>query len=456
MSKQSDLSKVLNSLTKEQLIDIIEQVAQGDQIIANKLIVKYGEVQSGQEIMLCKKLIKSIVARCKGREGFIHYRETYGFVQEMMDVLEKIHITSDVLLALDIAFLVLGEAVEAFQYADDSNGEIGFLVQEVLKQVRRMVLERETEDNRVNTAMFDRILVQSDSEIFKGWEDFRIELLGICAEFTDNVVLRERLQVKLRHVITEKSDDDYMEYTQEQLLQLLFMLVTDYGTEEEKDQFIQEHIHFTFFRERAIDQYLVQHNYDKVIELALVGEEQDKQFAGLVHRWKKSRYLAYHKLSFRKEQWALAEEMLLDGDFEYYHELKLLADKDQPHYYQEIKEKLKKTPGWRSKEIYLKVIELEEDIEEMMDVVRHDPSSIEHYADRLIDSHKDEVILIYGNHIENAARQSNNRKAYQQVCKIIKRYKAIAGKDRYDELVMKLKELHGNRPAFLDELSKLK
>ncbi|WP_314588295.1 hypothetical protein [Paenibacillus terrigena] len=456
MSVKSELIKVLDSLSKEQLIEIIEHVAQGDHMFANKLIVKYGKVQSGQEIKQCKKLIKSIVVKYKGREGFIHYRETYGFVQEMMGVLDQACNTSDVLLALDIAFLVLTEAVEAFQYADDSNGEIGFLVQEVLEQVRRMVFERETEDIKVNTAMFDRILVQSESEIFKGWEDFRIELLGICAEFADHAVLRERLRDKLQHLIIQQSHDEYMKYTQEQLLQLLFMLVTDYGSEAEKDQFIQEHIHFTFFRERAIDQCMEQKNYDKVIALALDGEEKDKQYAGLVHKWKKVRYLAYQKLSLAKEQWGLAEELLLEGDWDYYHELKLLAVKDRPDYYHEIKEKLKKTPGWRSREIYLKVIELEEDVEAIMEVVRLNPSSIEQYADRLVDSYKDEVIFIYGNHIEHVARIANKRKDYQQVCKIIKRYKTIAGKVRCDELVMKLKELNGNRPAFLDELSKLK
>ncbi|MNL57462.1 hypothetical protein D3C87_1810290 [compost metagenome] len=51
-------------------------------------------------------------------------------------------------VALEIALLVLAEGVEAFQYADDSDGDIGMLVAAVLEgigiiaRVRRPVIRR--------------------------------------------------------------------------------------------------------------------------------------------------------------------------------------------------------------------------------------------------------------------------------------------------------------------------
>ncbi len=52
--------------------------------------------------------------------------------------------------------------------------------------------------------------------------------------------------------------------------------------------------------------------------MALEGEKQDKQYAGLVSNWKKIRYIAYKELLLKEEQEKLAKELLLAGDFEYY------------------------------------------------------------------------------------------------------------------------------------------
>lgn len=45
--------------------------------------------------------------------------------KKMVGILGKARNTEDSLLALEIIILVLHEAMEAFQYADDSDGEIG-------------------------------------------------------------------------------------------------------------------------------------------------------------------------------------------------------------------------------------------------------------------------------------------------------------------------------------------
>jgi len=47
-------------------------------------------------------------------------------------------------------------------------------------------------------------------------------------------------------------------------------------------------------------------NYLKVIDLALEGERKDKEYAGLVSKWKKVRYIAYKELSLKAEQEKLA------------------------------------------------------------------------------------------------------------------------------------------------------
>lgn len=51
----------------------------------------------------------------------------------MKDLLDKVRAINDILLALDIAFLVLEKSIGDFQYADASNREIGYLISETIE-----------------------------------------------------------------------------------------------------------------------------------------------------------------------------------------------------------------------------------------------------------------------------------------------------------------------------------
>lgn len=138
-AKKPEIKEVLSNLSKEKLIDIILDITQKDRILKNSLIVRYSKGNSEQELKKCKKLIDSIVRKHLGREGFISYREVGYFVNDMEALLEKIRETDDIILALDIAFLVIDEGIEAFQYADDSNGDVGFLVSETIDLIDEVI-----------------------------------------------------------------------------------------------------------------------------------------------------------------------------------------------------------------------------------------------------------------------------------------------------------------------------
>src|SRR5690606_5450446 len=109
----------------------------------------------------------------------------------------------------------------------------------------------------------------------------------------------------------------------------------------ELEGFISDNIAYSSFRDALIDRYLKEGNYRKVLELAFEGELQDAQYPGLVTDWKKKRYLAYKGFSMKEEQEELAKELLFDGHFEYYAELKGLAGEDEKELYQQLKRELK-------------------------------------------------------------------------------------------------------------------
>ncbi len=455
IAKQPEIKEILSDLSKEELIRIILDITEKDVTLKNSLIVRYSRGNVEQQLIKCKNLIDSIVRKYTKREGFIKYRETSAYVYEMEDLLEKARDTYDTLLSLDIAFLLLNESIEAFQYADDSDGEIGSLVTETIEFIGEIAINSADLDIKLREEIFNNLLEQSDNNVFEGWEDYKIDILRLCTEFADVEYLREKLKIKIEHNLNKNSDSEYKRYINERMLQILFELIEDYGTEEEVLDFMMRNLKFTSFRQLLIDKYIEEKNYNKVIELAVEGEKQDKEYAGLILKWKKLRYEAYKKLLLKEEQEKLGKELLIEGNFEYYSELKELAA-DKEEFYKNLKEELKKGKGWYREDIYLKLITSQNDIDEIMEFVRENPSRIEEYAGKLQDKFKDEVIEIYKRYIKHAASYSSNRKDYQRLCGIIKRYKKISGNISQEEMINELMALYRKRPAFLDELSKIK
>lgn len=453
VARQTDISEILKSLSKEELIRIILQAAERDDMFKNSLLVKYAEGDLAEELQSCKKLMDSIVNQYLGRDRFISYRETYSFAQDMLGLLAETDGAKDGQLALEIALLVLQEAVEAFQYADDSSGNIGMLAEEVLERIHALA---SAQDASHQERFFERLLAVSGSEAFEGWEDYRIGLLRICAGLAKAEKLRERLKAAIEEQIAVYTHDEYGRYTVETLLRLLFQLTREYGSEEEADKFVKEHLQYTFFRQSAIETCMKSGDYQRAVQLAQEGERQDRQLPGLLNQWKKARYEAYKKLSMKHEQRLLAKELLLGGDYAYYQELESLAEGSHEELYRGILAELKKDSDWTGRRIYLQLISDKNDLEEIMAYVRTVPSAIEEYAARLSHNYSEEVERIYRDHIYKTAGSSSNRKEYQQVRGMLTRYREIFGKTSQSEIILQLKEQYNRRPAFLDELSKVK
>lgn len=63
---------------------------------------------------------------------------------------------------------------------------------------------------------------------------------------------------------------------------------------------------------------------------------------------------------------------------------------------------------------------------------------------------------IFINYIRSSATHFSNYKEYKVVCNIIKTFNKVADKEKTIETIEELRERHSNRPAFLDELSKMR
>ncbi|MEG1009478.1 MAG: hypothetical protein RSF67_06690 [Clostridia bacterium] len=453
--KKKPIKEILNNLSKEELINLLLEITNKDKNLKNNIIFRYSECDETQELNKCRQFMKSIVNKHTRKYNFIQYNDTYKFIEELQPLLDKVNYTNNTILSIDIATMLLSECIEAFQYADDSNGEIGSFADEIIYSIKDKVIQSKVGDDYLNEALFNKLLNYTDSKVFDGYEDYKISILDICVEFSNIEKLRNELMEKIESLINTKNDSMYDKYFNEAILKIMFYIIYKYKTKEEVETFIEKNIEYTSFRKYLIEKYIEEGNYKKVIDIALEGECKDKEYAGLLIFWKEIRYNAYKQLCLKDKQRELAKELLFNGDFKYYKELKALDESNDNLFYENLKQELKHG-SYRSKGVYLKLIEAENDLDEIMEVVRKSHINIEQYAKILINKFEDEVTKIYQDYIREQARIATDRKAYNRVCKIIKRYLDITSYEKQEYIINELQNLYNKRPAFLDELSKIK
>lgn len=449
--KEETIHTVLSSLSKEELIEIIVDITDDDPTFERNILFKYTSEDGGQALESSRQLIHAIVKKHQGREGFIRYYDAMYFANELEEVADKARDMDDAIVGLDIAFLLLEEAIDALSYADDSGGGIGFLVKQILGVIQEIVSD---EPKDVSVELFWKLLEQVDNEVLEDWIDYKIDLLAICVDLAEEEIISS-LTDKIKSMIAEKPSGLYSKHTNEQLLQLLYKLISKHGTNKEAEQFIHDHVQYSFFREELLKKYLREKKFEKVIEVAKAGEEQDVDYRGLESRWQAYRYEGLKHLSLKDEQQKLAWDMFLKGDFDYYYDLKELTTDSEAEFYKNVKAKLQRENSWSYRGLLLELIREENDVEALLEYVGNYPMYIEEYAEELVNHYKEEVIEIYKRFIESEAETSSTRKAYREVCYKLISFKKIAGEEEQGALIMNLMEKYKRRPAFIDELNKV-
>ena len=78
-------------------------------------------------------------------------------------------------------------------------------------------------------------------------------------------------------------------------------------------------MNFTDFEQHFDETILARgFGYGKALVLCSDGEQKNSNYVGLMKEWKQFRYFIYERTGDIPAQKALARELLLDGDFEYF------------------------------------------------------------------------------------------------------------------------------------------
>lgn len=455
------LKEELSRQSKEKLIHFLLSLVEDNSIIADQIMAEFSSGNGEKEKWI--RLMKRYIEQAEDENSFISYRNCRHAVEGAYKVLERVQTAvenGEYEFAVDLALCVMGEMVDMLQFADDSAGDVGMVIDEV-RDVLTVIVSEASPDTMTEIC-FLKILSAASQQRYNGWSDCRIDLLYLCAELSRNARQREQLEQYLQRISPTMTNNEtnrspfLNDYEAEAIILLRYELIKKFDKKKAAENFLWEHRCFSRCRELALQGAMAAKDYDTAEKLALEGEEHDKNFAGLVKKWKERRFEIYQLEKQLDKMRTVSRELALSGEFTYYQKLKALYDATEwAQIYPDILAAFAKQSGYM-RNIYTDVIVEEKEWGKLLVYVQQNPYRVLDFYQQLLADYREQVYEIFSGLILREAAHSNKRSDYQRVCSHLRLLVKIGGSNIVIELVKQLTFEYMRRPAFHEELQKVK
>ncbi|MFQ5981712.1 MAG: SWIM zinc finger domain-containing protein, partial [Candidatus Heimdallarchaeota archaeon] len=450
------LEEILAKISPDQLNDFIKNFAVENRDFRNAFITEHLGYISGETKAAFKQIIRSSFREAMDRDGFIGYRDTsksvrniHTLLQKAGDDFEQSHFEK----VIPICQAVIEEAVPALQYADDSDGNIGAVIERAFEFLQRIPVgklgAKQGED------LFDYCLQEALDIKYRGWH-WSWDFLRIAVPY----VRTNEQEKRLFKQIDTMSEFEENRYDSETASQIKLDFFRRRKTKKETREFIQSNLQFPSFRELALKEALRNKQYSTVRQLAEEGVKMDSEnnLRGLVNTWKEWLLKVSEKEEKTDDIRKYARQLFFSThDMHYYQELKgTFQNENWPDELDSLIQELKKEKVAHVHTLANIYIE-EKRWDDLYRLVKSntDFQMLTHYERYLKDTYLDELIDMYETAVRKFLVDFTGRPAYQQCCRILRRMKKLGAEQRVEKLTHDLRNHYKNRPALLDELTRV-
>lgn len=454
-----DVNHILAQRSKDELIEFIILLTNQYEELKQQILLKFFSGTEGEELKLCRELIDTYIKQNSDKDGFVTYHQSFEAVKGVRIVLSRAKeefLKNKYYHSVEIVLCVIHEIMKLMQFSDDSGGVVNSLLHESFDLIDDIIIDDHNISSSEKQKLFYKLLEESSNKRYNDWIEYRLNLMEDCVYLAATPDLRSLLENKLKSLL-ESSKDLILDknHLEERVKLIIYNMIEKYQDKKASDDFIQINLEYPAFRKQAINNALKNKNYELVIKLALEGEEQHKRLIRLKREWKGFRYDAYKQSKQLQNQRALALDFIVDGNFEYYAELKNTYTIEEwksiyPDIIKAIEDK-----GRTFISSYSSILVEEHEFKKLLDYVRQNPSSLILYYNYLIPEFSNEVYDIFRGYILETASKATSRKDYHVVCSIIKKLSNAGGEDAANEIIDMLMTKYNHKPAFKDELQKI-
>lgn len=400
--------------------------------------------------------IDEIADRYLGRDHFINYYQAYDFMLELEEIIDKdvrrmidngSHISA--FHVMNHIFVLLGNVD-----MDDSGGETSMLAEQIYQLWLELITKVNAQDKR---KMFIWFTTHMDGSVIDYLEEY-IEQI-IMEEFKEPEYEQDKLSFMEEMIEkAEKKDSGWSrDYAVGKwTVTYLKTLEEKNAPEDQLEEICKKYWNNSGVRRYYIDRYFEKKEYDRVLQVLDESIELDKAYRGQVLEYiqkKKEIYrLQGNKSAYIEQLWKLVLEQSA-GDLDIYKELK--AQYSEKEWLIKREELFKKLPPnahidrlYKEEKLYDRLLAY---------VLKSSGLyAVQSYENVLKKEYPKQILSKYQGEVNKMASCTGNRKHYADLVALLRRMKRIkGGSEIVETIVEEWKIKYRNRPAMMDELSKL-
>ena len=400
--------------------------------------------------------IDEIADRYLGRDHFINYYQAYDFMLELEEIIDK-----DVRRMIDngshiSAFHVMNQIFVLLGNVDidDSGGETSMFAEQIYQLWLELLTKVNAQDKR---KMFIWFTTHMDGSVIDYLEEY-IEQI-IMEEFKEPEYEQDKLSFMEEMIEkAEKKDSGWSrDYAVGKwTVTYLKTLEEKNAPEDQLEEICKKYWNNSGVRRYYIDRYFEKKEYDRVLQVLDESIELDKAYRGQVLEYiqkKKEIYrLQGNKSAYIEQLWKLVLEQSA-GDLDIYKELK--AQYSEKEWLIKREELFKKLPPnahidrlYKEEKLYDRLLAY---------VLKSSGLyAVQSYENVLKKEYPKQILSKYQGEVNKMASCTGNRKHYADLVALLRRMKRIkGGSEIVETIVEEWKIKYRNRPAMMDELSKL-
>ena len=450
---QEELEALLAEIPPEELQAFVLKKALNDTDFRRLLKTSFIRVEDKQSKGFYRKQIKAILRAAKSQD-FINRPAMRSVNQQVLPFLniahegvEKQEFSSSFL----ISTVVLEEMTKAFNFADDSNGDIGDLIhfaRDILERISKITLPKQ-----IQKAFFNYCLKEFKKERFKGW-DWHFDLLKLAAELFESTKDAEALMDLLE-------ENAFQNYSLQVIQCIKYQLIQKVEGESTALLYLEQNIKNPDLRIIALQKAFDQKNYAQVIVLATEGIDCDQKYAGLVHQWGKWLLKVAKEQKDRTTIIKYAQYFFIrdtKDEQDYYYQLlqQAVPPNDWEVFLERLITDLRANGAWYNKVDLEAGIYIEKEWwARLFKLVQSEVGFqvLERYQEYLKKDYRADLIDLYAQQILEYLNDNVGRKHYKKACRYIRSMQQLGDQEKVQKLVQTLRLAYSNRSALLDELN---
>ncbi|AFL83674.1 hypothetical protein Belba_1033 [Belliella baltica DSM 15883] len=453
-SVNQQVKELLKAISHNELIEFVEENCKKDKKFRNYFLASFGHLNQNQSKEFYQKQIHSILQTAAGRDGWIGWSDmkyvvkaTEPFLENAEKYLQKKNFEN----VFFISTALLEEITKAFQFGDDSNGDLGYFVESAMELLSK--LSKEEISSALKQETFEYCISAFKQKLFEGW-DWHLGILHIAGDLIDN----ENEADIILNCLESVNGEYEREYAQSYKLELL----RQYKNQKDVEEFINKNISNSKIRKQEIEKAFENQNFERAIALAKDGITCDEQSKpGLAKDWydwllkialvqnDKPKIIEYAR--FR-----LIENFGATQD--YYQILKNNIEPEKWHpFLEEIIKEVTPKNRWTYTELIRKVYIKEEWWDRLFLMLKQNLSleNIQENEQYLAKDYSAELIELYSERLTNYVEKYVGRNNYQTACRYLRRMKKLGGNDKVNELIELFRKQYPQRKALMDELTRV-